>query len=75
MLTHFMPEHAVRGTTRHFDAARALERGHLRGQFEDQRLDAVIGSRGYLEATTAVLLEHDALWFMDEWFVVSRRRG
>ena len=44
-------------------------------QIEDARLDAVIGSRGYLEATAAVLREHNALWFMDESFVVSRRRG
>ena len=44
-------------------------------QIDDQRLDSVIGSRGYLEATAAVLREHNALWFMDESFVVSRRRG
>ena len=44
-------------------------------QIDDQRLDAVIGSRGYLEATAAVLREHNALWFMDESFVVSRRGG
>ena len=44
-------------------------------QIEDQRLDAVMGSRAYLEATAAVLRKHDALWFMDESFVVSRRRA
>ena len=44
-------------------------------QIEDERLDAVIGSRGYLDATAAVLRKHGALWFMDESFVVSRRRS
>ena len=44
-------------------------------QIEDERLDAAIGSRAYLDATAAVLRAHNALWFMDESFVVSRRRG
>ncbi len=44
-------------------------------QIEDERLDAAIGSHAYLEATASVLREHNALWFMDESFVVSRRRA
>jgi hypothetical protein len=44
------------------------------GQIEDQRLDEVITSRDYLDATRAVLQEHDGLWFLDESFVVSRKR-
>ena len=43
-------------------------------QIEDERLDAVIESRAYLDATAAVLRKHNGLWFMDESFVVSRRR-
>jgi hypothetical protein len=43
------------------------------GQIDDQRLDEVITSRDYLDATRAVLQEHDGLWFLDESFVVSRK--
>ena len=43
-------------------------------QIEDTRLDEVMGSRAYLDATAAVLRKHEALWFTDESFVVSRRR-
>ena len=42
-------------------------------QIEDERLDAAIASRAYLDATVAVLRKHNGLWFMDESFVVSRR--
>jgi hypothetical protein len=42
-------------------------------QIEDERLDAVMTSGRYLEATQAVLQEHGGLWFNDETFVVSRR--
>jgi len=45
------------------------------GQIEDQRLDEVITSRDYLDATRAVLQEYDGLWFLDESFVVSRKRS
>ena len=44
------------------------------GQIEDQRLDEVITSRDYLDVTNAVLRENDGLWFLDESFVVSRKR-
>ncbi len=43
------------------------------GQIDDQRLDQAITSRDYLDATRAVLREHDGLWFLDESFVVSRK--
>jgi hypothetical protein len=44
------------------------------GQIEDERLDEVITSRDYLDATAAVLHKHGGLWFLDESFVVSRKR-
>ena len=44
------------------------------GQIEDQRLDEVITSRDYLDVTNAVLRENGGLWFLDESFVVSRKR-
>jgi hypothetical protein len=43
-------------------------------QIEDQRLDAVMGDRRYLDATQEVLHKHGALWFLDESFVISRKR-
>jgi hypothetical protein len=43
-------------------------------QIEDQRLDAVMGDRGYLEATQEVLRRHGGLWFLDESYVISRKR-
>ena len=45
------------------------------GQIEDQRLDDVITSRDYLDATRAVLQKYGGLWFLDESFVVSRKRS
>ena len=44
-------------------------------QIEDERLDAVVNNGAYLEATQRVLQRHGGLWFNDEAFVVSRRRG
>jgi len=44
-------------------------------QIEDERLDSVVQTGAYLEATQAVLQRHGGLWFNDETFVVSRRRG
>jgi hypothetical protein len=44
-------------------------------QIEDKRLDAVVTTGLYLEATQAVLHKHGGLWFNDETFVVSRKRG
>jgi len=43
-------------------------------QIEDQRLASVMGDRGYLEATQEVLRRHGGLWFLDESFVISRKR-
>ncbi len=45
------------------------------GQIDDDRLDEVIASRDYLDATADVLHKHGGLWFYDESFVISRRRG
>ena len=44
-------------------------------QIADEMLDAVVTTGAYLEATQAVLQRHGGLWFNDESFVVSRRRG
>jgi hypothetical protein len=44
-------------------------------QVEDDRLEPVVANRKYLEATQDVLHEHKGLWFNDESYVISRRRG
>ncbi len=44
-------------------------------QIEDERLDSVVTTGAYLDATQDVLQEHGGLWFNDEAFVVSRRNG
>ena len=41
-------------------------------QIEDERLDPVVASGAYLEATQEALHEHGGLWFNDEAFVVAR---
>jgi hypothetical protein len=43
-------------------------------QIEDARLAEVMGDRAYLEATSNVLHRHGGLWFLDESFVISRKR-
>jgi hypothetical protein len=43
-------------------------------QIEDQRLAEVMGDRGYLEATRDILQRHSGLWFLDESYVISRKR-
>jgi hypothetical protein len=43
-------------------------------QIEDRRLAEVMGDRRYLEATQEVLRRHGGLWFLDESFVISRKR-
>ena len=43
-------------------------------QIEDQRLESVITSGEYLEATAKILHKHNGLWFNDEAFVVSRKK-
>jgi hypothetical protein len=44
-------------------------------QIDDERLGGVMGDRKYLEATRDVLQAHGGLWFLDESYVVSRKRG
>ncbi|MBI3373865.1 MAG: hypothetical protein HY017_19235 [Betaproteobacteria bacterium] len=43
-------------------------------QIDDERLAQVIGERGYLDATNEVLRAHGGMWFLDESYVVSRKR-
>jgi hypothetical protein len=43
-------------------------------QIEDQRLSDVLGKTHYLDATREVLQKHGALWFLDESYVISRKR-
>ena len=43
-------------------------------QIDDERLGKVIGERNYLDATREVLQAHGGLWFLDESYVVSRKR-
>jgi hypothetical protein len=42
-------------------------------QIENKRLEDVLASHEYLEATARVLHKNDGLWFNDESFVVSKR--
>jgi hypothetical protein len=44
-------------------------------QIDDERLAGVVGDRRYLDATREVLQQHGELWFQDESYVVSRKRG
>jgi hypothetical protein len=44
-------------------------------QIDDERLARVVGERKYLDATREVLQQHGGLWFLDESYVVSRKRG
>jgi hypothetical protein len=44
-------------------------------QIDDERLARAVGERKYLEATRDVLQQHGGLWFLDESYVVSRKRG
>ena len=44
-------------------------------QIDDERLAQVLGERRYLDATREVLQAHGGLWFLDESYVVSRKRG
>ena len=43
-------------------------------QIEDDRLEPVVSSGSYLEATAKILHKHNGLWFNDETFTVSRKR-
>jgi len=44
-------------------------------QIDDERLADVLGARRYLDATREVLQTHGRLWFLDESYVISRKRG
>jgi len=44
-------------------------------QIEDKRVELVIDAGTILEATLEVLRNHGGLWFQEESFVASRRRG
>ena len=44
-------------------------------QIEDKRLEVVMNDHSYLRTTRDVLNEYNGLWFNDESYVVSRRRG
>jgi len=43
-------------------------------QIEDVRLEPVVSSGGYLDATAKILHKNNGLWFNDETFTVSRKR-
>ena len=43
-------------------------------QIDDARLADALGERKYLDATRDVLQKHGSLWFLDESYVVSRKR-
>jgi hypothetical protein len=44
-------------------------------QIDDERLAQVVGERRYLDATREVLQAHGGLWFLDESYVISRKRS
>ncbi len=44
-------------------------------QIEDERLQEAMTRGGYLDATREVLRQHGGLWFLDESFVIERRRN
>jgi hypothetical protein len=43
-------------------------------QIDDLRLGEALRDTRYLDATRKVLQKHGSLWFMDESYVVSRKR-
>ncbi len=43
-------------------------------QIEEERLEKALANTAYLEATREVLQMHGGLWFLDESFIVTRRR-
>jgi hypothetical protein len=43
-------------------------------QIDDARLAATLGSQAYIEATREVLQAHGSLWFLDESYIISRKR-
>ena len=45
------------------------------GEAGYERLADAVSDGSYLEATSEVLRKHNGLWFHDESFVITRRRG
>jgi hypothetical protein len=43
-------------------------------QIDDERLAGELGARRYIDATREVLQAHGSLWFLDESYVISRKR-
>jgi hypothetical protein len=43
-------------------------------QIEDERLEPIVASGGYVDATAKILHKNNGLWFNDETFTVSRKR-
>jgi hypothetical protein len=43
-------------------------------QIDDERLGEVVSTRRYLDATREVLQAHGQLWFLDESYIISRKR-
>ncbi|MGE3702357.1 MAG: hypothetical protein AB7G08_26810, partial [Hyphomicrobiaceae bacterium] len=43
-------------------------------QIDDERLAVELGHGRYLDATREVLQQHGSLWFLDESYVISRKR-
>jgi len=44
-------------------------------QVDDERLAQAVGARAYLDATREVLRSHGGLWFLDESYIISRKRS
>ena len=42
-------------------------------QIEDQRIEPIIQTAGYLKVTAKILKKYNGLWFNDESFVVSKK--
>ena len=69
---HVMPdeiEHSI-GTSTLFAAWNAAV---YVNQIEDQRIEPIIQTSGYLKVTAKILKKYNGLWFNDESFVVSKK--
>jgi SAM-dependent methyltransferase len=44
-------------------------------QIDDERLARALSTHHYLDATAEVLHTHGSLWFQDESYIISRKRG
>ena len=45
------------------------------GQIEDERLAEAMSNSKYLDVTKEILKKHNGLWFNDEYYVISKKRG